>query len=432
MRAALAIAAIISLSSFPKCFVRADQPTSEQPISWQQPFEAISASKAKDALVLVVITNEDPFLIQESAQAAKERDADGQATGQPPIWCANYLGATYRKALERRPDLRERLILQSIAAGMPKELTGGQARNTPARAVVALCDGEYRLLSLTIGVPDVDDLITLIEDGEEVATIQHLYTDDVQGMVKTIAQRSNGRLSRLWQGALQVTLAMMRGELRPGEGEADIQPFLVERMRLLADQFEPTYLADVKLRFGLIEESDRTRLVLLEQHPEARRPWCEAMIPFVAGYEMEDFWRGLVESVWGHQPITSDFAAKELLDWYDLQSKTGAVVLALRSSLRADLDPWPPVADPTVRRGTNWQEVHALALEQPYREVDPQQLATLMHQRELGVVDIERPSTARYLLLDPKKRAPLVVRQSDPPGRFAGVLKRLPANHAQP
>jgi hypothetical protein len=225
---------------------------------------------------------------------------------------------------------------------------------------------------------------------------------------------------------------MMQGELRDGEETGGVQPFFQGLMRSLGDTFEQTYIADVKLRFGLIETSDRIRLVILEQHSEARRPWCEAMIPFAAGCKMPEVWRELVESVWGHQPITSDVDAQELLDWYDLQSTTEVVVLSLRSPLRSRREPWPPVAGKFSRRGVSWQEAHTLALQRPFREVDPQQFATLIHARDLATVDIEQPSTLRYMLLDPKKRAPVVIRENDSPGRFVGILKRTKLNPARP
>jgi hypothetical protein len=94
--------------------------------------------------------------------------------------------------------------------------------------------------------------------------------------------------------------------------------------------------------------------------------------------------------------------------------------------------PWPPVTDRFAKRRIGWREVHALALEHPFRAVDPQQFATLIHSRGLDAVDIRRPSTVRYLFFDPKKKNPVVVREGDPPGRFAGILKRSKSNLVDP
>jgi hypothetical protein len=251
-------------------------------------------------------------------------------------------------------------------------------------------------------------------------------------MVKAIAERSQQRVSRLWRGALEEMLVAMQGDRGGDEGAANAQRDFGGRMRLLSETFDPTYLADVKLRFGLTESTDRTRLVILEQHPEARQPWCDAMIPFTAGSDVTVVWRELVESIWGHQPITSDAEAKELLDWFDLQTKTGAVVLSLAPPLHMRRVPWPPVTDRFANRGIGWQKVHSLALKHPFRSVDPQQVATLIRARDLNAVDIHRPPTVRYLFFDPKKKHPLVIREGDPPGRFAGILKRSQSNLVHP
>ncbi len=135
-------------------------------------------------------------------------------------------------------------------------------------------------------------------------------------------------------------------------------------------------------------------------------------------------WQELVESIWGHQPITAAEQAEELLAWYDLHSKTDSVVLSLQAPFHLRRLPWPPILDKAAKRGVGWQEVHELALEYPFRKVEPQQLAVLIRQRPLDSVDIQQPSLARYLFLEPKKKSPLVVREADPPGRFAGLLKR--------
>ena len=93
---------IIALVILGPCWARSDEPSSAEPILWQQPFEAISASRAADALVLVLITNEDPFLIKELADRTAKRDGVGKAESNPPIWCADVLSLSYRKTLDRR------------------------------------------------------------------------------------------------------------------------------------------------------------------------------------------------------------------------------------------------------------------------------------------------------------------------------------------
>lgn len=192
---------------------------------------------------------------------------------------------------------------------------------------------------------------------------------------------------------------------------------------MLAETFESPYLADVRLRFGLTEAADKTRLVILEQHPQTRMPWCQATLPFIAGGDVSSTWRALVESIWGHPPITVDADASELFAWVDSQLPANAVVLSLTPSGLPGRNPWPPVTE-GPRRGMDWREVHSRAQMHPFRTVDLQQLSLLVRSRGFKETDVFRPSMARYVLLDPKKRTVQVIRESDPPGRFASLLKR--------
>lgn len=411
--------------------IAADDISSDDSIAWQQPFEAISASQASDALVLILITNEDPFSAdgEEGGRAGAKTTRESKAP-RPTPWCSDVLALSYRQALEHREDLRGRLKLQSMVAGLPAELTGGADRNTPARAIVALCNGNYRLLGLTVGVPDGDDLLTLIEDGQDVAAIQNLHAGQPDAIAKLIAERSGQRLGRRWRRALDETVLAMGG--RPGEGEPDQEEQFEGRLRWLSDAFEPVYLADVRLRFGLHAANDRTRLIILEQHPESRRPWCESMIPFIAHRDFSLVWRELVESLWGHQPVTAAAEAQDLLQWYDLHAKTDSVVLAVQPPFHLRRIPWPPILDKHAQRGVGWEETHQLAQEHPFRTVQSSQLAVLIRQRSLDPVDIQQPSMARYVFLRPNKNSPLVVREADPPGRFAGLLKRSQSSLVKP
>ncbi len=404
-----------------------DESTSDESVPWRKPFEPISASQETDALVLVLITNEDPFSLAETTnEQVSENELAAGSSWKPPVWCADVLEQAYRKALVTRADLRGRIVVQSIAAGLPKELTGGTDVNKPARAVLAICDGHYRLLSFMVGVPDGEDLLTLIEDAEDVAIVRGLQEGDQNRLVDSIAQRSRERLSRLWRGVLDESIDAMDGDRGGGDEDASGQERSSKmQMWSLAEALDPTYLADVRLRFGLTDQSDATRLIILEQHPEARRPWCDAMTPFTAGCDFPETWRTLVELIWGFPPITADAEANDLIDWFDLHIETDSVVLGLTPSLRLQHVAWPPVSvSGASRRGVGWQKVHSLATLHPFRNVDAQQLATLIHSRDLVTVDLRQPTVARYLFIEPRKRRTHVVREGDPPGRFAGILKR--------
>ncbi len=407
-----------------------DEQDADAPVPWQAPFESTSASQVDGKLVLILITNEDPFVVESVAEKLAERHGEnpGQQTVNPPVWCSDVLAHSYRRAIARRPDLKGRLSLQSISAGLPSEVTGGKSKNLPSRAVLACCDANYRLLGMLVGVPDVDDLLTLIEDSEGVAAMRQLQSERPAEVVNMLAQRSSERLNRAWRGALEEVLMAIQGDAGDDRDESGGDESFPGRLRLLRETFEPTYVSDVRLRFGLTESSDHTRLVILEQHIQTRRPWCEAMIPFVAGSDFYETWRELVESLWGHQPVTADAEAPELVDWFKLQTESDSVVLSILPPPNQRHLPWPPIVDNAIRRGIGWQDAHQLALEHPFRQIDAEQLAVVIRSCGLKPIDIHLPSTARYLFIEPNKKLPLVIRETDPPGRFAGLLKRSKSN----
>ena len=402
-----------------------------RPLNWQPSFSTISASKADNALVLLVITNADPFLKQNVAsedepnapanQAAPDQNKAPLAT--PDIWCATTLTDACRHLIQARPDLEDRLQLQSVSAGIPLQLSDGVPQNRPERAIVLVCDGNYRLLAIRIGVPDNEDLITLVEDAEDVRTIRELNPDNPKRVVEEVTLRNEQRLSRLWKTATTELLKEMDGSL-----DVDTDPNFKKasngRVHRICSALEPTYLADVELRFGLSDAADRTRLVVLEQHTESRLPWCESATPLLVGVDASIRWRELVESLWGHVATAPGDDHRQLLEWYDTNLKSGAVVFMLQPPIHRRHFPWPPVTAPGTRRGMTWQQVHDLALEHSFRQVDAGELAALIRDRDLRPVDIMNPSIARYLMISPGSDMMNVVREQDPPGRFASQLKR--------
>ncbi len=390
-----------------------DEPAVDETLSWQPPFTAVSASEPF-SLVVMLITNDDAFA------AIKPPAKEG---GQPQVtqWCRPNLQHAYRKALAARPDLKDRCFLQYLPAGTPQQLTGGHDRNQPERAIVAICNGNYQLLSLVVGVPDSDELLTMIEDAQQVQAFIELYEGEIGKITGGIADRSMKRMTRLWRNALKEILAAMNADDRSG------QAFLTTTLGRIALTFQEVYLTDVRLRFGLTDAADRIRLVVLEQHLEARRPWCEAMMPFVAGTDFTKTWKPLTEAVWQVAPVVHDADADELLAWWDTQVENDSLVLALDPPLLLRQQPWPPVdlggiAD---KRGLGWQDLQKLLLELPYRTVDGEQLATLVRDRGLPPLDIELPTRARYLFFEANKRAPLVIREGDIPGKPIGRVKRM-------
>jgi hypothetical protein len=393
----------------------------EKTVEWTRAFSPISAADADRALVFMVITNDDPTIARPPAEDSPRR-IDGN------LWCAAVFARSFRKACDVRQDLRGLAVVQSLPVGMPAELTGGKLRNRPARAIVAVCDGSYRLLGFTVGVPDTDGLLTLIEDAEDVRSLSQMLGKERDKLIAAVAQRSGERMGRIWRGALEEMIVVM-GDGR-FDDNADVPGATAQqqagRLALLSETYQPYYLADAQLRFGLTETADQTRLVILEQHPEARRPWVNATMPFLASEDFLTLWNPLCESLWGFQPITMNAADPELLQWWDSLIDTEAVVFSLQPPLLARREPWPPVnaATKTNRRALGWKDVQELVVQLSHRTIDAQQLFRLIHSRGLPPVDIQLPTTARYLLFEPGKKTALVVREGEPPGRFVGRLKR--------
>ncbi|QDT07680.1 hypothetical protein K227x_61080 [Rubripirellula lacrimiformis] len=418
-----------------------DALVADDAIHWGDPLGPISATEADDKLVLLLITNDEPIRVDDAVDVADGDDQRAAVDAPNGVygWCTDVFADAFRELRHRRPDLRSKLMLQWLPAGLPRELTGGKVSNGTARAVVLLCDGHYRLASFLVGVPDADDLLTLIEDGQEFQRLRSLDTQGRQRVVANLAGRSSQRMDRLWRQVLEESVVAMDGaaddrggvkdrgigELEPDFSYESFDQVATQRMLVLNERFGDMYLADVRLRFGLTEASDVERLVTLEQHIQTRRPWCEAMIPFIAGIQVDQQWPTLVELIWGHPAIRGDFDASELVQQIKTLGKDETFVFSIQPPTALRNIPWPPISDDTSGAGAGWQRVQELATKTRYREVDWQQLAAAIRGGDLTPIDVRGNSLLRYVILPAGKTKPLPVFQNSPPGRVVGLLKRF-------
>ena len=394
----------------------------EQPeLVWQTAFAPVSAGQASETLILLLITNDDGF-IDRSAPGGEQPEAEPEEVAQH-AWCARDIEQTCKLVVKSRPDLEQRLRFQSIFAGIPSELTGGATINSPARVVLFVCDGNYKLLALTAGIPNQDKLLTLLEDAQEVKTLLDFNDSDPSKVTDAIVQRSKQRIGRLWNQKLQhiaQTAARERDLIL--EGAAAPMPTLV-RLQQLFLALQPTYMQDVKTRFGLSKDLDARRLVILEQHSESRDPWCQSVMPFIIGMDVQKDWQMFVELLWNQYAIPTGSDQTELLAWFDEQRNAGPLVLAITAPSYLQHKRWPPNASKS-QRGTSWQQTHDVATEFPFRAITPQQLTELIRQREFKSINCASPSMVRYLLVSPDNRLPQIIREQDPPARFLGLLRR--------
>ncbi len=430
MRSSLLLALLILLVSDSNSIFAAD-PAKEPELRWQTPFTRQSGDDPTNRLVLILVTNDDAFL--DHSQGAKAKQAEnlaGKAAEMKPIdhsqhgWCALEFHHTCQQVLQTRPELKDRVSLQSILAGTPSELSGGNVSNSPPRVILLVCDGFYNLLALSVGIPSVDDLLTLFEDAQEVKTLLYLNDANRTQNIATLVQRSKKRLGRLWNLKLQEIVDIKeREDALIRDGAAEPASSLI-RMHKLFSALQPTYTYDVQTRFGLSTELDGRRLVILEQHSEPRYPWCQAIAPFITGMDVRQDWRIVVELLWQQCAVASGSDQTDLLTWFDEQKKSGPFVMAIKSPSHLQHRTWPPTTAPKHRKGTSWQTAHDAATEFPFRTITPQQLTELVRQRELKPLTFFSPSMIRYLLVSPNNRLPQIIREQDLPARFWGLLRR--------
>lgn len=411
MRAIIALSFLCAALGSP-----AADPAGENAITWQTSFSPVSPSEPF-SMTVVLITSDDAF------DAITQPKEDGRPLKVSP-WCKRALEDAYRRTLRMRPDLKDRCVVQFLPAGPPGELTGRKPRSQPSRAIVAICDGNYRLLAMTVGVPDADEMLTMVEDAQQAHSILVLNEENKTQLRDAVAERSMTRLARLWREPLKQMLAA----IEVGKNDGDKEPIeqLNARLGRIAASFEEVYLADVKYRFGLSEAADRTRLVILEQHPQTRAPWCEAMMPFVVGSKLVNTWIPLTEAVWQSDVIVSQRDHDDLIAWWDTQIKSDPVVLAITPPLLSRQQPWPPVDVGNVadKRGRGWKDLQQLLVSMPYRNVDSTEITQLIRERQLAPIDVELPTRARYLLYEPNKKAAWVIREGDIPGKHIGRINR--------
>ncbi len=393
-------------------------------LKWSAPFKAISASTSP--LVFMVITNDDPFDDSRHNPAGK-----AQTDKTAPLWCNSIIESVFKNVLRSRPDLTDHYVLQSFAAGTPKLLTNGIDRNQPERAMLAVCDSHYRLLAFQIGVPDHNEMLTLIEDAQFVQTLRQNSGDDPADLGKrfdSIAAYHAKRMPRLWREAAAAMKEAVRQDAEE-ESDAQIAKSDALRRRALArigESFEEVYLQDVEQRFAFDDASDRVRLAVVEQHTQARQPWCDALLPFVEGSDFRTNWTVLAEFVWKQSPVTSQNASDELLTWWDRHIERRMVIFALDPPILKSLQPWPPINVDSIadKRKLGWKDLENVASKHPFRHVSADQLAALMRTRNLQPIDIQLPSTARYLAFEPKRSSGVVIREGDLPAKHIGRIKR--------
>lgn len=405
----------------------------EWQVGWQSLYRPISVEPGDRSLVLIMITNDVPVAASDD--------------GGPQQWCTFLINDAIRGIVSERPDLKAGLLFQNHTAGLPVTLTGGEPRISPEKALLAICDPNYRLLNFAVGVPTADELLTLVEDAQSVQgtmdlnkTAADVMSDD-QRVVKDVVESSEPKLSRLWKLLLRSNLKQIvqRDSEAADEGANLLDPRrqLAKRIQFLSDSYHEPYLLDARTRFGLSDLSDFRRLRILEQHVETRSQWCNAMLPFLAGQDVRLFWRSLAEAVWQQPTVDLESTeairnSKDVAAWWDSLSESETVVLSLNQATALSQDQRLPMDEAVAdsergkKRGApTWNDLSKHIQEHPTRSVSADALAALIDARGLDLIDIQRPAEIRFLIYPANTKTPVIVRQNDQPGITLSRIKRL-------
>lgn len=391
--------------------VEVDQATG---VEFREPFSPISARNSQSKLIVFLISDDDPIRWASRTDSGESEHLD--------LSCGPDFRMALRKTVEMRRDLKERLVVQRVAAGLPVELTGGARPALPSRCIVAICDGQYRLLNLSVGVPDGSELINQIEDAEECKTLLRLGDGSPKKMGAAIMERGDKRMRRIYREALDKILETVTWD----ESFHVIDEPWLNRFAELSSALQPVYLVDAKLRFGLTDPSDQVRLLVLEQHCETRHDWCQAISPFVLGRSMESLLRPLVESIWDRPAVinTSPADFRQAIQLFQDQRENAVQVFAIQPPLSRRLIAWPP-PDVSLRKSRmrDWNALEKVLAKHIIKSVHAEELAILITEAELEPIDLIRPAALRYVVFEPGKRMPLLIRETDLPGKITRRLE---------
>ena len=399
------ILCIATLTLLPLACVRAQE--------YVEPFAPVSSGDSTKLVVLLISDDDAAIWSEKMALAGKE--------GEPALWCEATFRKTVAKVLKTHPELRKQLVFQRFAAGTPSILTGGATPPWPRRAIIAVADNNYRLLSLAVGVPRSDDLISLIEDAEETRVMLNLFASEPKRLGESVANRAFDRVDRNYSSVIRQESV----EFDWGESPAADDPSWPTNYARVATEMEPVYRFDARLRFELNDNGDPIRLRTLEQHTEPRADWCLAVAPFIVGRPAIQVLPNVIDSVWMETPHGEPFAPdrEELTQWFKAEHENSLVVLAIKPPLLLRQMPWPPPnAEGAKRSGRGWKALETAMSKQAFRTVDATELTLLLKIAEAKPIELTLPSRARYVCFERGSSRTFVIREGDLPAKF---LKRF-------
>ncbi len=337
-----------------------------------------------------------------------------------PIWCVTQL----EKALEacRAERNATSIVLEPIRAGSPANLRGGRVTSSgPRRLIGCIADGERRLLGFFIGVPSPRQLLSLSEDADEVAValalseLTEIKSDDdvdtehesaIQRMVR---DRAMNRVIRHYRPLLESILSTKSVDNNAG---------------LLANALA----ADIRERFLFDSPTEIHRWVSTQQHAEARRYWCDAMLPSLVGTNVNEIWPELAASVWGAEPWRRRESLQQMATWCSETLQRHPVVLQLESDRRLlDAETFSVnAARPTEVTTERDEKVASFMNDEVSRVCDLAGLAVVLEELQYPPqkVRLENPDSVRYVVLESIGQAPRLLPYAAQ-SRVLEIVKRI-------
>jgi hypothetical protein len=149
-------------------------------------------------------------------------------------------------------------------------------------------------MNFCIGVPDAKGFQRLTEEADEFSIVVQMQTEPDSELVQAFVRKAwIKRVTRHYRELAQ--------QIGPQQTFA-----------ACAEKLSNSLAADIQERFLLEQGSDVLRWISIQQHAEARRYWCAAMLPAIVTKDFETTWQEIAQSVWGAHPW---IATQQDRDW---------------------------------------------------------------------------------------------------------------------
>ncbi len=365
---------------------------------------------ACSAVTKVVVVTDDDFL----------------STSASP-WCGSSLAKVIRACRDLRP--RTSLQIRSVFAGAPRIMFQNRPKVGPRRALLFFCDEADRVFAFCVGMTNAEQFLTLLEQADEQSIVTELgkHREPEGSTDENEAAKEVAGIQSLRTAIQSRTIRHYRPLLDSIQHDVNIV--------LAAERLNPALQKDLAERFLLSLPIENGRLAAVQQHAEACRYWCDAMLPCVTGKTVDQVWPELATVVWGAQPWRVELS--DLHHWYDQVLPQGPVALeVLHETPFVDCIAVQPnhlvsnaASDVLERRETRQRtQIEESLAGVEHRAVNFAELAAILSKGKEKSIDWFHDSNPppKWVLLDAQHaKAQFFYQESE--GRFIDALKRIQA-----